>query len=109
MDTPTYADWKAAREYDRSFDRYKFEFPEAKEYQVFRLDPNTKMSHIEGAPLLETNDQSEAHSFIYDAFKNEGLELCIFQPRNQGYVGYYRKMPHDGQPRAKNGRFGKRV
>lgn len=61
-----------------------------KEYQVFALDPNTKMSHIESAPILETDRLDEACAYIYDAFRNEGLELCVFQPRSNGYRDYYR-------------------
>lgn len=87
---PSFEAWRAAREYDRSFDRYRYEFPEVKEYQVFRLDPTKKMCHIEEAPLLETNCLAEAHGFIYDAFKKDGSELCIYQRRSNGYAGFYR-------------------
>jgi hypothetical protein len=91
MNTPSYADWKASREYDRSYDVYRRLFPEVKEYYVHRLDPNTKMSHIEGVvPFLATDDLAEAHVYIYKMFNDEGLELCIFQPRSQGYAGWYR-------------------
>ena len=75
------------------------------EYQVYHLDPNTKMSHIESAPLLDTDRLDEACSFIHEAFKNEGLELCIFQPRSNGYCGYCRK-PQNTRDR-KTGRFTK--
>lgn len=76
------------------------------EYQVFQLDPNTKMSHIEGEPLLETNSLGEACVYCYDAFKKEGLELCVYQPRTEGYREYYRHS-NKHSTRASNGRFAK--
>lgn len=77
-----------------------------REYQVYVLDPDTKMSHIEGEPLLDTDSLGEASVFIYDAFKENGRELCIWQERSQGYRGYYRATnKHD--KRAKDGKFTK--
>ena len=105
--TPSYADWKAAREHDRSYDVYRREFPEVREYEVHRLDPNCKMAHIEGVvPFLITDCLAEAHGYIYEMFTKEGLELCIFQPRNNGYAGWYRHSNRHSK-RAKNGQFTK--
>jgi hypothetical protein len=88
----TYAEWKSTREWPAtSYDSFKMCRPDIFEYQVFELDLDTKMSHIEGEPLLETDSLGEASVFIYEAFKNEGRELCVFQPRHNDYRGYYRK------------------
>ncbi len=76
------------------------------EYQVFQLDPNTKMSHIEGEPIMETNNLAEACVYVYNAFKNEQLELCVFQPRTQCYREYYRHS-NKHSTRAANGKFTK--
>jgi hypothetical protein len=103
--TMTYEAWRATQQWPHtSFDSYLFAHPEVREYQVFRLDPTTKMSHIEGEPLLETDNLAEACTFIYDAFRNEGAELCVFQPRTQGYCDYYRKSNKHAK-RASTGRF----
>lgn len=100
---PTYQEWRDGLSFNNSYDRYKDLFG-VKEYEVFRLDPNTKLSHIEGeAPLLSTDRLDEACAFIYNAFHNEGLELCVWQERSQGYCDYYRKSPK----RDRKGRFAK--
>lgn len=73
-------------------------------YEVYPLDLNCKMAHIEGGePLLATDDMGEAQVYIHDQFVNHGLELCIFMPRLNGYCGFYRK----SQKRDRKGRFTK--
>jgi len=104
--TPSYADWKASREYDRSYDVYRREFPEVREYYIYRLDPNTKMSHIEEFPFWATDDLAAAHGYIYDMFTQHSLQLCIYQPRSDGYAGYYRISTKHSK-RDTTGRFAK--
>ena len=89
-----------------SFDAFKREFPEVKEYECYLLDPNTKLSHIEGEPLLVTDCLGEACSFVFNLFKNEGIESCVWQERGQSYREYYRKPTYHAK-RAKNGQFAK--
>lgn len=73
-------------------------------YEVYPLDLNCKMAHIEGGePLLVTDDMCEAQVYIHDQFVNHGLELCIFMPRLNGYCGFCRK----SQKRDRKGRFTK--
>ena len=70
-------------------------------YQCFYLDPQYKLCHFEDSePLLETDDLAEACTFMHNKFQEEGKDICIWQPRTQGYRG------HCQQPRRdKKGRF----
>lgn len=81
----------------------------AKWYYVVKMDPNTKNSYLEDEPyLLATDDVGEAHGFAYNLHKKDGGDYGVYTPNNDGFNGRYHKQPHDGQPRAKNGRFGQR-
>lgn len=92
-----------------SFDRYKDQF-DVHEYSVVLMDPKTKYSHLENKePLLTTDDMSKAHGFAFDHFTKTGADVGIYQHRSNGYGGRYHKQAHDGQPREKTGRFGKRT
>jgi hypothetical protein len=80
-----------------------------KEYQCFYLDPSMKLGHADDAEVLfETNDLGEACYFVYNRYLAEGKAIAVYQPRSKGYREIYRKRPHDGQPRGKNGKFQKR-
>lgn len=72
-----------------------------KEYQCFYLDPQFKLCHFEDSePLFESDNLAEAGSFIYRKFLEEGKDICVYQPRSQGYREIYRKPARD-----KKGRF----
>ena len=60
------------------------------EYQCVDLDPNFKLFHGDNKPLLETNCLAEACGFVYNRFKELGIECAVFQPRTQGYREIYR-------------------
>lgn len=88
-----------------SFDWYKSETG-AKEYQCVLLNPDRKFDHDEQTPLLETDDLAEACGFIYQYFKETGLEVAVWQERSQGYRDYYRPTKF---ARDHKGRFTKKV
>jgi hypothetical protein len=109
MDKLTYTDWKAQQQAKEgwnptSFDAYKREFPEVKEYICVVLSPDHKLYHLPQTPLLETDCLAEACGFVYNLFKNEGIECAVFQERIDGYREHYQhKAYHD--KRGRNGRF----
>lgn len=75
------------------------------EYQCFDLSPRYKLAHEDDAPvLLETDCLSEASGFIYDRFKELGIECAIWQPRLEIYRGHY-KHPVKHSKRGKDGKF----
>ena len=70
------------------------------EYECYLMDPATKMSHVEGEPLLKTNCLAEASGFIYKFWLDNKVDVCIYQSRIESYRGYYRAPKRD-----KKGRF----
>lgn len=55
------------------------------EYQVFHRDLRVKLGHIEGTPILETDNLAVACSFIYNAWHKEGKAMVVYQPRIECY------------------------
>jgi len=87
-----------------SYDWYKQEFPEVKEYVCVYLNPEYKMCHDDDAEILfATDNLGEACGFIYEKFKIEKKDIAIYQERSQGYRGCYQNKARDSK-----GRFEKR-
>ena len=78
------------------------------EYECYDLDLNFKLFHGDNPKLFETNDLGEACGFVYDRWKKTGIACAVYQPRTQGYREVYQPKKTDGQPRGKDGRFGRR-
>ena len=102
-----YADWKQkqieANDFT-SYDWYKQEFPEVKEYVCVYLNPEYKLAHDDDAEILfATDNVAEACGFIYEKFKLEKKDIAIWQERTQGYRGHYQNKARDSK-----GRFEKR-
>jgi hypothetical protein len=98
-----YADWKQkqieANQFT-SFDRYRDEFPEVKEYQCFYLNPDFKLAHDDDAEVLfETDNLAEACTFVYNKFKQEKRDIAVYQPRSQGYREHYQNKLRDRKGR----------
>lgn len=71
------------------------------EYQVVYLDRDLKLSHDESqVPILETDNLAIACSLCYKKFKEEGLDIAVYQPRTEGYREIYQK-----KRRKANGQF----
>ncbi len=109
MDKPTYTAWKEQQQAKgtwapTSFDAYRREFPEVKEYVCVLLSPDHKLFHFEQVPLLETNDLGEACVFVYNLFNTTGQECAVFQERSAGYCEVYQHKTYHNK-RARNGRF----
>jgi hypothetical protein len=47
------------------------------EYECYLLDPNTKMSHIEGEAMFKTNELHEASLFVHNLFFKDGINACV--------------------------------
>jgi hypothetical protein len=83
-----------------SFDRYRDEFPEVKEYQCFYLNPDYKLAHDDDAEVLfETDNLAEACTFVYNRFKQEKRDIAVYQPRTEGYRGHYQNKLRDSKGR----------
>jgi hypothetical protein len=99
----TYQDWKArqiANNDFTSYDWYRAEFPQVKEYVCVYLNPEYKMGHDDDAEiLLATDNLGEACGFIYERFKREGRDIAIWQERSQGYRGVYQNKVRDTKGR----------
>jgi hypothetical protein len=104
----TYAQWRQeqiAKGEFASFDWYKQEFPEVKEYVCVYLDPNCKLNHEEDAEILfATDNLGEACTFVYNKFKQEKRDIAVWQERSQGYREVYKA---DAKPRDAKGRYTK--
>jgi len=102
-----YADWKQKQieaNNFTSYDWYKQEFPEVKEYVCVYLNPEYKLGHDDDAEiLLATDCLAEASTFIYNQFKTEKRDIAVYQERSQGYRGVYQNKARDTK-----GRFEKR-
>jgi hypothetical protein len=98
-----YQDWKArqiANNDFTSYDWYKAEFPEVKEYVCVYLNPEYKLGHDDDAEiLLATDCLAEASTFIYNNFKQLGRDIAVWQERSQGYRGVYRNKVRDSKGR----------
>ena len=101
---PSFQQWREGREYDRSFDVYRREFPSVKEYVCVDLDPSFKLSHGDNQPLLETDDLAEACFFVYNRFKELGIECAVYQQRTDGYREIYQHTNRHSK-RDASGRF----
>jgi hypothetical protein len=78
------------------------------EYQCFDLDPRYKLAHADDAPvLLETDCLAEACTFVYNRFKETGIECAVWQPRSKGYREVYQHKTYHSK-RGPNGRFVKK-
>ena len=83
-----------------SFDRYRDEFSEVKEYQCFYLNPDYKLAHDDDAEVLfETDNLAEACTFVYNRFKQEKRDIAVYQPRTEGYRGHYQNKLRDSKGR----------
>lgn len=74
------------------------------EYQCVDLDPNFKLFHGENPALMETDRLDEACFFVYNRFKETGIECAVYQPRAKGYREIYRHSNKHNK-RDASGRF----
>lgn len=102
-----YADWKEkqiAENNFTSYDWYKREFPEVKEYVCVYLNPEYKLGHDDNAEILfATDNLGEACGFVYEKFNTEKRDIAVYQERSKGYRSTYQNKARDSK-----GRFEKR-
>jgi hypothetical protein len=95
----SYQDWKKeqiAKGEFTSYDWYKQEFPQVKEYVCVYLDPECKLYHADDAEILfQTDNLGEACTFVYNLFKQEKRDIAVYQERSQGYREVYKNKTRD--------------
>ena len=74
------------------------------EYQCVYLSPNYKLAHEDDAEILfESDNLGECCVFVLNKFKEESLDIAVYQPRNESYREVYRLAARDAK-----GKFSKR-
>lgn len=70
------------------------------EYQCFHLSPSRKLAHENDAPVLfESDNLSEACTYVYTRWLEEQRDIAVWQPRSQGYREIYRHKARDDKGR----------
>jgi hypothetical protein len=59
------------------------------EYYVYQLNPETELSSI-GKPIFENDSLPCAITFAYEIHKKFGVEVAVWQPKNECFRDYYK-------------------
>lgn len=99
----SYQDWKkeqVAKGGYTSFDRYRDEFPDAKEYICVHLNPDCQLAHDDNSTVLFASDNlGECCAFVYEQFKIHKKDIAVWQERTNSYRDIYQNKRRDSKGR----------